>query len=363
MLRWSSRWVSSVNDNPARSGANLTCSRRLKSGGLRHERRFDIGETYLIARVGFGPLQREVRNFFPALLPYRVMRAVGKFAVVGDGRGILDVLAQVPLVDCRRDDVILAAGDEQQRRAIALAVVDLRRRVGIQKSKGSIPENAVRGRNLISVIDFLRFSGIELVGEGVVELTRSKRRSRAVAEWISQNWESHANRGERQHRYSGRLRRVDENSSGAEAAVDEHLHDEPTERMAHDDWRRLELANNALVVIDDRFDLETLERRWVFSDRFDFALEPGPRRREHVVPCLLVAVDPLFPAARSEPKPVNQYDGWFVGAASVGAHVCLSLVGACRDQYSRTCGESNNARCLRARVSHRETECENEKQS
>src|SRR6266550_1185823 len=117
------RRISSCQARHSHSSAKFRVG-RARERNIGRESSFDVGETDLSTCILIGPLEREVGNLFPTLLANGVMRAVRKLTVIRDGRRILDVLAQVALVDGRWNDVIVAAGNEQERRTIALFVVD-----------------------------------------------------------------------------------------------------------------------------------------------------------------------------------------------------------------------------------------------
>src|ERR1700730_5225437 len=90
--------------------------------------------------------------------------------------------------------------------------------------------------------------------------------------------------------------------------------------MAHQDRLAVELANDAIVVIDDRLELETLERRRIFADRFDLSFQARPGRSEDVVAGFQKTIDPSLPASRGQPQSVNQHDRGLGATASVATH-------------------------------------------
>src|SRR6202453_1645789 len=62
-----------------------------------------------------GPVEGEVGDGLPAGLAAGVVVPTGEHLVRGDGGGVLGVLVVVVPLDDRRQDVVAAAGDEQQR--------------------------------------------------------------------------------------------------------------------------------------------------------------------------------------------------------------------------------------------------------
>src|SRR4029077_289782 len=126
---------------------------------------------------------------------------------------------------------------------------------------------------------------------------------------------------------SGR-RRVDANSSGAKSSVEQNLHDESAERMTHQNWRIRELGDDPHVMVYYGRELQAFEWRRITPQCLNLAFEPRPRWRHDGEARLLVPIDPVFPASRSEPKPVNQNYGRLVGATSVSAHDILRWMDA-----------------------------------
>src|SRR5206468_1865335 len=103
----------------------------------------------------------------------RIVGATRELAISGEGSGFR-VLPHVRLVDRWRHQVIVATRDEEQRRPVALSVIHLRLGVRVEKRQRSVPKNSSRAGNLEPVVNLLRFGGIELVREGVIELGRAQ---------------------------------------------------------------------------------------------------------------------------------------------------------------------------------------------
>ena len=68
-------------------------------------------------------------------------------------------------------------------------------------------------------------------------------------------------------------------------------------------------------------DRQRRDRRRVGAQRLDLDLQAGVRRREHAVAAALEAGDPVLPAARGHPQPVDQDDGGC--ARVVDGHRCF----------------------------------------
>src|SRR5215208_4287740 len=90
--------------------------------------------------------------------------------------------------------------------------------------------------------------------------------------------------------------------------------------MADQNRRGVELANNALIMVDDSRESKTFEWGWILANLFNLSFEPGPRWREDIVARFLIAVDPAFPASRCQPESVNQNDSWLARGVPVGGH-------------------------------------------
>ena len=89
----------------------------------------------------------------------------------------------VLLVDLRGHDLVLAPGDEEQRCAVGLGVVDPRVRVaGRDVGERAVPDPSARGGDVVAVVDRLRLGLVERGGERPVELLgREADRAMAVA--------------------------------------------------------------------------------------------------------------------------------------------------------------------------------------
>jgi hypothetical protein len=82
------------------------------------------------------------------------------------------------------------------------------------------------------------------------------------------------------------------------APVKQDLRNQAARRVAHDDRGPVELADDALVVLDDGADGQRLDRGGVLAQRLD--LQTGIRRGENAVAAPLVVRDPLLSQLRGE---------------------------------------------------------------
>ena len=127
------------------------------------------------------------------------------------------------------------------------------------------------------------------------------------------------------------LRRADRHGRGAEAAVQKELRDKAAERVAHDDGRSAETADDPVVVIGDFLDPEPLVPGGIPANLLHRPLKSRPGRREHGMTLRLEALFPAFPAERREPEAVDEDDGRFLrrrgGVGYIRGHGAPSGVG------------------------------------
>jgi hypothetical protein len=91
--------------------------------------------------------------------------------------------------------------------------------------------------------------------------------------------------------------------------IEQDLGKEASCRVAHDDRRFVKLAYDALEVLDDRRDSQSLNRGGILVERFDLDLKAWVGGGEHTVTTALVALDPPLPASGGDPQTVDQHDG------------------------------------------------------
>src|SRR3989442_12183453 len=120
------------------------------------------------------PLDRIVRDFFPAVVTDGVVGAAGELPVVADRARL--VLGRVGLVHSGRDYVIRASGDEEQRRALVVRVVDPRVLMARREvCEDTVPQPSPRRGDVVALVHLCRFLLAERVGECVVELIGGER--------------------------------------------------------------------------------------------------------------------------------------------------------------------------------------------
>nr|BFE71811.1 hypothetical protein GCM10020092_051120 [Actinoplanes digitatis] len=102
--------------------------------------------------------------------------------------------------------------------------------------------------------------------------------------------------------------------SRAEAVVEQDLGEGAADRVADDDRRGVEAADDLLVVGDDLRNGQVEDRCRVGVERLHLHLEAGVAGRDDAQALALVVGDPVFPAARGDPESVYEHD-------RVGCHV------------------------------------------
>ena len=136
---------------------------------------------------------------------------------------------------------------------------------------------------------------------------------------IAERGERNLERGERQQEDALDRGGGDGHAGGAQAAVEQDLGEEPPERMAHDDRRLFELADDPLVMFDDLRNAEPGERGRIATQLLDVAFDSGPAAGDHAVAAVGITLDPVFPAEGCHPQAVDEDDG--VGRVRLGG-VC-----------------------------------------
>jgi hypothetical protein len=107
-------------------------------------------------------------------------------------------------------------------------------------------------------------------------------------------------------------RGVYSNSRYAEAAVEQNLGERPTERMADDNRRIVELADQRVVMVDDLRYAEVLDGRRVATKRCN-VLHARPTLGDDTEAPVRVTRYPVLPAERCHEEPMNQDDRiWLV---------------------------------------------------
>src|SRR5262245_47668688 len=150
----------SWNSSTSRSRATLSAD---SFSGLVSDLHLGRGQ-HAAAGVLVAPVQREVRDVFPAGLADREVAAALELAVVGVRRGL--VVLEVRAVHGRGHDVVGAAGDEQQRRALVVVEVDPGVLVtGREVGQDAVPDPAAGGGDVVALVDLGGLLVAERVGE------------------------------------------------------------------------------------------------------------------------------------------------------------------------------------------------------
>src|SRR5438445_7493372 len=195
------------------------------------------------------PRESEVSDFLPAVLAGEVA-AAGELPVLG-GRRRLALLLEVRLVDRRRADAVFGAGDKEQRRPRRVPVVDFRHGVRVEVREPGLEERSRRAGDVVALVDRVRLVTAERVGEAPVELVRGQRRFLFQISWIAQGGPRGSDRRVREPEDTLRRARPEGDGRSTQAAIRQELRKQPAERVADDDRRLLEPADDLLVAIDD----------------------------------------------------------------------------------------------------------------
>ena len=169
-------------------------------------------------------------------------------------------------------------------------------------------EDSARRRDVVAVIQRARLGLGEGVRERLVPLLARERDGTLALRDV----EEYRCKGPQLVRWGGAhalgRRRVERNARGADAAVEEQLHESAAGRVPNEDGRRAELADGRFEVGDDLRDRECDDRRWVGVQRLDFYLEAGVGGGKDAVALGLVVCFPVLPAAWRDPEPMDEDD-------------------------------------------------------
>src|SRR5262249_60881003 len=97
----------------------------------------------------------------------------------------------------------------------------------------------------------------------------------------------------------------DSDARGAETAAQQERRDKTAERVAHDDRRGAETADDPVVMVGDLLDPEPLVSGGIPANLLHRSFESRPGRCEHGVALRLEALLPALPAERREPEAVD----------------------------------------------------------
>src|SRR5262245_66047986 len=98
-----------------------------------------------------------------------------------------------------------------------------------------LPQPRCGRRNVIPVVDLLRLLLAQGVREDVVELLRCEPERIVALRRVSERWKERLDLRQGLHPNTFGRGAVDRDGCGAEAAVEEQLHEDSAERMPHDD--------------------------------------------------------------------------------------------------------------------------------
>ena len=218
------------------------------------------------------------------------------------------LLLERRFVDRGRTDSVLGARDEKQGRPVRAPEVDLRHGLRIEVRVARLEERPRRTRDVVAVVHGIRALTAQSVREAPVELLARERHGVVLAQRIAQRGPRGSERRERQLEHPFRRGSVERDRGRTETAVGQELRDEAAERVADDDRRLVEAADDPVVVVDDVGDREPFQRRRISAELLGLCVEPGPGGRQHLLTLVAVALPPVLPAQRRHPHAVNQDD-------------------------------------------------------
>src|SRR5215217_7970443 len=139
-----------------------------------------------------------------------------------------------------------------------------------------------------------------------MELLRSERDGPVAVGGVPQHGEASPDLRDWNDLYALGWYGVYSHPGGAVTVVEQDLGEHTAEGVAHENRRLVELSDDALVVLDYGGDRKRLDRRGVLVERLYLYLQAGVCWGEHMIATVLIALDPLLPAARSHPESVDQ---------------------------------------------------------
>ena len=279
----------------------------------------------------------------PSWLTMRCVRPANSRYSTIDGAAGGAVLLHDGLADGGRHDVVDLAGDDEQRRAVGLGVVDVAHPALLVEGAGdALEEHPVVGVHGVLLPDAIGCLAAEVVAEGEVEVRLRDRLGAVPAERVGEDRRAGPERREGERRDARGLAGGDADVGDPEAAVGEHLGEQPAEGVAHDDRLLRQGADDALVVVGDLLQADALQGLGVRADVGDLAVvDAGPARDDDLVAAGPEVLGPGVPALRGHPQAVDEDDGGLLG----GGHVRLLLRAAVSIVRSRTivlsCCEAN----------------------
>ena len=215
----------------------------------------------------------------------------------------------VGALERRRHQVVLAAGDEQQRRAVVVLVVHVAVVLaGVDVGQRAAPEDRARRGDVVALVERARLLLAEPVRERVVPLLEREADGAVAVGGVLEHREGRLDLRQRHALDALGRGRVDRHADRAEAVVEQDLREHAAGRVAHDDRRRVERADDGLEVLDDLRHRHRLDRGRVGVERLDLDLEAGIGGGEDLEALGLVVGDPVLPAARRDPEAVDEHD-------------------------------------------------------
>lgn len=143
------------------------------------------------------PFEGVIRCLFPSGFAERVVRTVRELLEVRDGAGVAVKMVVGAGHRCR-SDVVFAACNEQERRAVRVVEIHACRRMRVEVGKARLKQNVVGAGNGVTVIHLPGLLLAHQVAESVMKLFRRESGYLMVIERVAESGKRNPQGGKRQ---------------------------------------------------------------------------------------------------------------------------------------------------------------------
>ena len=215
--------------------------------------------------------------------------------------------------------------DDEQRSAVAILEMDLRRRVQMEVREARLVEDLNGLGNGVPVICRRGVFGRERVHEPVRELFESQWHDAVPLRRMGQRRCCGLERREGQHEDALRRCGAHRHAGSSKATVEQQLHDEAAERVSDEDRRLLERLDLTPVVVDDLGQTEALELLRSLSQLLYVSVLAWPLGSGDGEPSVAEVVGEVLPAPCREPRSVHEHQGRAIRAGGFHGETSFSL--------------------------------------
>ena len=166
--------------------------------------------------------------------------------------------------------------DDQQRGALRVGEVDLRRRVQREVGEPRLVEDPARLRDGVALVRRRGLLVAERVDEPVAELLGAELDDPVALGRVRERRGGGLQRRERQHEDALGRRRAERDARASQTAVEQQLDDQAAEGVPDQHGRPLQRLDQARVVVDDLVESEPGELRRLLAERLDVAVLARP---------------------------------------------------------------------------------------